>query len=106
MVTGPVNTARISFHGCVLRTARPPSASCDRRAFALTCSGAGVDLPGFGRVRSDMSDQATAQAARGALCGRARRSVERDDDRGLKFHLLIDNFRWNPSTHHLLIILE
>jgi hypothetical protein len=100
-VTGPVNTVRITYLGCALRTARlnddcqphpitvaatphyphtrppdvparlvyqrilvityhtsdlcrprlrarPPSDPCIRRAFALTCSGAGVDLPGFG----------------------------------------------------------
>jgi len=105
-----VNTVRVSFHGCALRTARlndncrphpntvaavpyhphtrppdvhaplvyqrplsntyrtsdlcrprdqarPPSVFGDRRVFALTRSGAGVDLPGFGRDRSDMSDQ-------------------------------------------------
>jgi hypothetical protein len=107
-VTGPVNTARISYPGCTLRTARlnddcrphpttvvtsphyphtrppdvparlvyqrilvntystsdlcrppgrarPPSDYCDKRAFALTRSGAGVDLLGFGRGHSDMS---------------------------------------------------
>jgi len=62
--------------------ARPTSASCDQRIFALTRSGACVDLPGFGRVHSDMSDQAAAQAARDSLCSRARRTVERNDDRG------------------------
>jgi hypothetical protein len=40
--------------------ARPLGNSYERRAerlaFALTRSGAGVDLPGFGRGRSDMSD--------------------------------------------------
>ena len=61
--------------------ARPTSASWDQCAFTLTRSGASVDLPGFGRVRSDMSDQAVAQAARGTLGGRAHRTVERDDDR-------------------------
>jgi hypothetical protein len=40
--------------------ARPTSASCDRRAFALTRSGAGIDLPGFGRGHSNMSDQEDA----------------------------------------------
>jgi hypothetical protein len=133
-VTGTVNTTRISYLGCALRTARlnddcrphpttvavsphyphtrppdvparlvyqrilvntyrtsdlcrtrgrarPPSASCDRRAFALTRSGAGVDLPGFGRGRSDMSDREDdAPAARGALGSRARRTADRDDD--------------------------
>jgi hypothetical protein len=38
--------------------ARPPSASCDRRTFALTRSGAGIDLPG--RCHSKMSDPADA----------------------------------------------
>ena len=120
-VSGTVNTARISFHGCGLRTgqlnddcsrphpstvaaapyhphtrpqdvlarlayqrllvntyctsdlcrpsgrARPTSASCDRRVFALTSSGACVDLPGFGRGCSDMSDQEDDQASRGSL---------------------------------------
>jgi hypothetical protein len=134
-VTGTVNTARISYLGCTLRTARlnddcrphpttvsaaphyphtrppdvparlvyqrplvntyrtsdlcrppgrarPPSDYRDRRAFALTRSGAGVDLPGFGRGRSDMSDREDdAPAARGALGSRARRTADRDDDR-------------------------
>ena len=64
------------------RPGPPPSVFGDRRVFALTRSGACVDLPGFGRVHSDMSDQAADQAARGALCGRARCTVERDDDHG------------------------
>jgi hypothetical protein len=134
-VTGTVHTARISYLGCTLRTARlnddcrphpttvaaaphyphtrppdvparlvyqrplvntyrtsdlcrppgrarPPSDYRDRRAFALTRSGAGVDLPGFGRGRSDMSDREDdAPAARGALGSRARRTADRDDDR-------------------------
>jgi len=54
------------------------------RTFALTRSGAGVDLPGFGCVRINMSDQAAAQADRVALCGCARRTVQRDDDRGYR----------------------
>ena len=62
------------------RTGSPTE--CDRRAFALTRSGAGVDLPGFGRGRSDMSDrEEDAPAARGALGSRARRTADRDDDR-------------------------
>jgi hypothetical protein len=62
--------------------ARPPSASCDRRDFALTRSGAVVDLPGFGRGRSDMSDREDdAPATRGTLDNRARRTADRDDDR-------------------------
>jgi hypothetical protein len=53
----------------------------DRRAFALTRSGAGVDLPGFGRGRSDMSDLEDASpVARGALGGRAR-ADRHDEDR-------------------------
>jgi hypothetical protein len=134
-VTGPVNTARISYPGCTLRTARlnddcrphpttvavvphyphtrppdvparlvyqrllvntyrtfdlcrppgrsgPPSDPYARRAFTLTCSGAGVDLPGFGRGRSDMSDREDdVLAARGVLDSRTRRSADRDDDR-------------------------
>jgi hypothetical protein len=134
-VTGTVNTVRISYLGCTLRTARlndgcrphpttvaaaphyphtrppdvparlvyqrilvntyrtsdlcrprgrarPPSDPCARRAFALTCSGAGVDLPGFGRGRSDMSDcKDDVLAARGTLGSRTRRSGDRDDDR-------------------------
>jgi hypothetical protein len=43
---------------------RPPSASCDRRAFALTRSGDGIDLPGFGRGHSNMSDPDTARLLR------------------------------------------
>jgi hypothetical protein len=127
-VTGTVNTARISYLGCALRTARlnddcrphpttsaaaphyprtrppevparlvyqrllantyrtsdlcrppgrarPPSDYRDRRVFALTRSGAGVDLPGFGRGRKDDNP-----AARGALGSRTRRSADRDDD--------------------------
>ena len=123
-VTGIVNTARISYLDCVLRTARlnddcqphpikvevsphyphtlapdvptrllyqrilvntyrtsdlcrprerahPPSDSCDSRGFALTRSGAVVDLPGFGRGLSDMSDREdNSPAARGALSSR------------------------------------
>ena len=55
--------------------ARPTSAPCDQRTFDR----AGVDLPGLGRGRSDMSDQEDDQAARGALGGCARRTVEGDD---------------------------
>jgi hypothetical protein len=61
--------------------ARPPSDSCVSRAFALTRSGAGVDLPGFGRCRSDMSDREDdAPAARGALGSRTRSSADSNDD--------------------------
>jgi hypothetical protein len=133
-VTGTVNTDRINYLGCALRTARlnddcrphpttvaapphyphtrppdvparlvyqrilvntcrtsdlcrprgrahPPSDSCASRAFALTCGGAGVDLPGFGRGRSDMSDREdNVLAARGTLGSRTRRSADIDDD--------------------------
>jgi hypothetical protein len=134
-VTGTVNTSRISYLGCALRTARlnddcrphpttvaavphyphtrppdvparlvyqrilvntyftsdlcrprgrarPPSDPvCVRRVFALTYSGAGVDLPGFGRGRSDMSDcEDHVLTARGALGSRTRFSAHRDDD--------------------------
>jgi hypothetical protein len=51
--------------------ARPTSASCDRRAFALTRIGAGVDLPGYGSGRSDMSAQEDAQ---GSWCSRRSRT--------------------------------
>jgi hypothetical protein len=134
-VTGPVNTDRITYLGCALRTARlnddcrphpttvavtphyphtrppdvparlvyqrilvntyrtsdlcrprgrarPLSDPCARRASVLTCSGAGVDLLGFGRGRSDMSDcEDDFLAARGALGSRTRRSADRDHDR-------------------------
>jgi hypothetical protein len=64
----------------------PPSVSGDRRAFAITRRGVGVDLPGFGRRRSDMSDQEDdAPAARNARCGsrpRAGRVPARDDECG------------------------
>ena len=77
-----VNTYRTSDLCRPRGRARPPSASCDRRAFALTRSGAGVDLPGFGRGRTDMSDREDdAPAARGALGSRTRRSADSDDDR-------------------------
>jgi hypothetical protein len=141
-VTGTVNTDRIHFHGCCLRTARlndnsrrphpvrvaaapyhphtsppdvhaplvyqrplsntyrtsdlcrprqrarPPSLSGDRRAFAITSRGAGVDLPGFGRRRRDMpeSDQedgaSTDRNAYGGSRPRAGRVPVRDDERG------------------------
>jgi hypothetical protein len=71
-----MNTYRISDL-CRPR-ARPVLA--ERRVFALTRSGAGVDLPGFGRGRSDMSDRDDdGPAARGALGSRARRTAERED---------------------------
>jgi hypothetical protein len=61
--------------------ARPPGNSYERRAFALTRSGAGVDLPGFGRGRSHMSDhEDDASAARGARGGCAHRIPDHEDD--------------------------
>ena len=51
------NTYR-TFDLCRPRArARPTGTSHERRAFALTRSGAGVDLPGAGRGRNDMSDR-------------------------------------------------
>ena len=52
----------------------------DHRAFPVTRSGAGVDLPGVGRRdMSDQEDTSTAPAARGGSSSRAR--PRRDDDR-------------------------
>jgi hypothetical protein len=52
-----------------------------RRAFTVTRSEAGIDLPGFGHGRSDMSDhEDDAPAARGALGSRTRLTANRDDD--------------------------
>ena len=77
-----VNTYRTSDLCRPRGRARPPSDSCNRRAFALTRSGAGVDLPGFGRGHSDMSDREDdAPAGHGTLGSRTRRSADRDDDR-------------------------
>jgi hypothetical protein len=77
-----VNTYRTSDLCRPRGRARPPSASCDRRAFALTRSGAGVDLPGFGRDSSDMSDrEEDSLAVCGALGSRARRTADHDDYR-------------------------
>jgi hypothetical protein len=129
-VSGTVNTARIRYHGCVLRPARlnadcrphpttvaaathyphtrppdvparlvyqrllvntyhifdlcrprarvrPLGTSHERRVFALTRSGAGVDLPGFRRCRSDMSDRDDdSPVARCALGSHARHSAD------------------------------
>jgi hypothetical protein len=87
-----VNTYRTSDLCRPRGRARPPSASCNRRAFALTRSGAGVDLPGFGRGSSDMSDsEDDAPAARGALGSRARRTADRDDAPGA-----------NPTFHRTM----
>jgi len=56
-----------------------------QRALAITRSSDGVDLPGFGSGRIDMSDQEDAPAARGtrgAPGNRAGRTAARDDERG------------------------
>ena len=47
---------------------RRPSAYSDSRTFTLTRSGAGVDLPGFGRSSSDMSDQEDDAPAARNVC--------------------------------------
>jgi hypothetical protein len=84
--------ARLVYQGLLVNTYRTsdlcrPRARArprrdDRRAFPLTRSGAGVDLPGFGRGRSDMSDREDdGPAARPALGARARRSADREEDR-------------------------
>jgi hypothetical protein len=39
----------------------PTSVSCDHRSFSLTRSGDGIDLPGFGRGHTNMSDQEDAR---------------------------------------------
>jgi len=81
-----MTTYRI-FDLCRPRARLPPG---ERRALAITRSGAGIDLPGFGRARRDMSDreedapasrEEDAQASRGTLGSRARRTAEREDGR-------------------------
>jgi hypothetical protein len=95
-----VNTYRTSDLCRPRGRARPPSASCDRRAFALTRSGAGVDLPGFGRGRTDMSDREDdAPAARGVLGSRTRRTADRDDDRHSCNSKTLSDGRWWPEAH-------
>jgi hypothetical protein len=52
-----------------------------RSPLPVTRSGAGIDLPGSGHARSDMSDhEEDDPAARGALGGRARRTADRHDE--------------------------
>ena len=76
-----VNTYRTSDLCRPRARARQPQPRDDRRAFPLTRSGAGVDLPGFGRGRSDMSDREDdGPAARPALGARARRTADREED--------------------------
>jgi hypothetical protein len=51
-----------------------------RRAFTVTRSGAGIDLPCFGHARNDMSDhEDNYQDARGALVSRLRHTADCDD---------------------------
>jgi hypothetical protein len=55
-----------------------------RRVFTVTRIWSDVDLPGFGHVRIDMSDQDDPPAARNARCAsgpRAGRAAARDDER-------------------------
>jgi hypothetical protein len=74
-----VNTCRM-FDLC--RPQRARHRLGPRRAFTVTRSGAGIDLPGFGHARSDMSDREDdAPAARGVLGSHTRRSATSDDDR-------------------------
>jgi hypothetical protein len=72
-----VSTYRI-FDLCRPRVrARPSGTSHERRSFALTRSGACVNLPGFRRGRSDMSDHDDdGPVARSALGSLARRSAD------------------------------
>jgi hypothetical protein len=88
-----VNTYRTSDLCRPRARARPQRD--DRRAFPLTRSGAGVDLPGFGRGRSDMSDREDdGPAARPALGARARRSADREEDRHRPWR--------NPIFHQMM----
>ena len=59
---------------------RRPRSTRSHRDLAITRSVSCVDLPGFGRGHSDMSDHEDTPASRGGFGGRARRNVERDDD--------------------------
>ncbi len=72
-----VNTYRI-FDLCRPRArAHPLGTSHERLAFALTRTGAGVYLPGFGRGSSDMFDsEDDGPVASGALGGRARHPAD------------------------------
>ena len=57
---------------------RPQSRKVARQVASLSHSALAIDLPGFGRVRNNMSDE-DAPAARGGFGGRACRHVDRDD---------------------------
>ena len=90
---------------------RPPSAYRGPwRALAITRSGAGVDLPGFGRGRSDMSDReddapllvVLSAAARAALRDAYHKVLDDlDDNKDLSFALIQDacarQFRRRPD---------
>jgi hypothetical protein len=74
------SVSKIAVEPLLLSWSALPRRTRSHRAVAITRSGTGVDLPGFGRGRSDMSDHEDAPAARGGFGGRARRNVDRDDD--------------------------
>lgn len=65
---------------CMFDLCRPRHRRGNRGRRAFTESADGIDLPGFEQAPSDMSDE-DAPAARGGFGGRARRHVDRDDDR-------------------------
>ena len=65
---------------CMFDLYRPRHRRGNRGRRAFTDSTAGIDLPGFEQAPSDMSDE-DAPAARSGFGGRARRHVDRDDDR-------------------------
>ena len=70
------------FDLCRPQQARQRQGNPGRRAFPVTRNGAGLDLPGSGRGRSDMSDpEDTSQAARGGSRFRGGRAPAREDDR-------------------------
>ena len=60
-----------------------------RRVLAITRSGAGIDLPAFGRGRSMSDREDDAPAARGGLGSRASRTADREDARQTR--------TWRPS---------
>ncbi len=65
---------------CMFDLCRPRHRRGNRGRRAFTDSAAAIDLLGFEQAPSDMSDE-DAPAARGGFGGRARRHVDRDDDR-------------------------
>jgi hypothetical protein len=66
-------------------------------AFALTRSGACVDLPGFGRCRSDMSDQEDAQVVRAVLLDAMTPAVIAPGANPI-FHLMMPHFNAAVSS--------